>query len=265
MSKTITKNITYCLSLFFLFLSFSHTWAQDEFQLEPLQDESVDQKIEEFKRALELEENGESKELPENPFGNALPKIEEKEAEPQGLSKEDSNKISRFFEEAAKNYEEILSNRPQAEVNAASRRIGTNKELLQSNKAKLNDSESALRKLKLEYIRRFLIIKNAHKNNSFDENTYNRELAKLAKQYEHRVRSLSEDVVFYNKEVDETQDRLKALEELNRINKIIHHKDIIAKPEKPKKPLTELEKMVNQLQSIGCFEVNDVWTSPDIK
>jgi hypothetical protein len=183
----------------------------------------------------------------------------------EGLTEEESRQISRFFEEASKNYEDILNNRPDAEVKTSNQRINSNKELLQENSAKLNHSEGSLRKLKLEYIRRFLIIKKAYENKSFSKETYEKELEKLAKQYEYRVRTMTEDVNFYKGEVNKTDDRLKSLEELNRINKIMYRHHHQEDPEKPKKSATELEKMVDRLQSVGVFEVKDVWKAPDVK
>ena len=142
----------------------------------------------------------------------------------------------------------------------------SNQKLLHDTQSELVKSENSLRELKLGYIRKYLIIKNAYNKKHFDKDTYDKELEKLAKQYEFKVRSLAEDVSFHQKQADKIGDRLNALKELNRINKIMsNYQEKAQKKEEPKKPLSELEKMMQRLQSIGAFEHKDFWGAEDRK
>ena len=109
-----------------------------------------------------------------------------------------------------------------------------------------------------------MALKNSFEQGSIDKALYDRELQKLAREYKFQIDSLSSDVNFWKGQQGKTDERLKTLDELNRINKIVLNK----KPTKPTAPgqkKTELEATVAKLQSIGCFQVGDVWTEPEIK
>lgn len=182
------------------------------------------------------------------------------------VNEEESKEISRLFKKAADNYNDILDNRPEAEMRTNLERLKANKGLVKSNQDKLATSQSDLRRMKLQYIKRFLVLKNSYKRGKFPKKIYDAELAKLAKSYEFKVRELADDKDFYKGELKQTKSRVKALDELNRINKIMHPKRTTKKQRKSKKkkPLTELEKMMKKVQSTSdWFDVKDVWDSPD--
>jgi len=218
------------------------------------QEEATEDTIEDFEKKMEEESSAAS----------VAKSLEEKMPEP--LSEEQSKQISDYFEEASNNYREILDGRPEAEVRNLENRIGQNQMLLEENRSKLSHSEAELRKIKLVYIRQFLVVKNAYKKGYIDKATYNTRLQKLAKEYEFKVQGTASDVDFYQGEFTKTKTRLGKLNESNRINKILINQQLGGRKKQAKqRPLTELEKMMQRLQSIGCFEAKDVWTAKDRK
>lgn len=254
-------------------LSFSLISAQEEDLSDLFEEQDIELGLEEVsgeenplvseKESTYKEPSNEDLEM----FAETL-KDEKKSAldELPSIDEEQSKEISLLFEKAAQNYRDILDNRPEAEYKSNVERVESNKGLLNSNRDKLATSQSDLRRIKLQYIKRFLILKNSYKQGNFTKETYEQELAKLAKSYEFKVHSLVDDVDFYKGEVNQTEDRLKALEELHRIHSIMHPEKIKKSEEKKKnkRPLTELEKMMKKVQSTGdLFEVKDVWEAPD--
>jgi len=223
----------------------------DEEAMEPYVEETSE---ESFKEEKDIREFAETLDSDKKSALDSLPKINEDE----------SKEISRLFEKAAKNYNDILENRPEAEMRTNEERLKANKGLLRDNRDKLATSQSDLRRVKLAYIKRFLILKNSYKRGAFTKETYDLELAKLAKSYEFKIRSLVEDKDYYRGQTKQTAERVKALDELNRINRIMNPKKARGKTAKKKKPLTELEKMMKKVQSTGdWFDVKDVWDAPD--
>ncbi len=183
---------------------------------------------------------------------------------PSAMDEEKGKQISRYFEEALKNYEEILGDQKDAEVRTTEKRIEANVDLLDGYQKKLSTSEHSLRKIKLEYMRKFLVLKNSFAENRIDKATYQKELQKVGDEYTYKVKSLSSDKEFYQKETEKASERLKALQELNRINKIIINNDKPALEEQPRK-LTDLEKLLDGVNKMGCFEVKNFCLSPELK
>lgn len=182
------------------------------------------------------------------------------------MDEEKSKQISRYFEEALKNYEDILENQKDSEVKTTEKRIENNIRILEEYQKNLGTSETTLRKVKLEYMRRFLVLKNSFSQNRIDKATYEKELQKMAQEYSYKVSSLTSDRNFYQTEAKKASERLKALEELNRINKIIltHEKGTPEESEPPRQ-LTEIEKLLEGIREIGCFEAKDFCHSPEFK
>ncbi|NUM35686.1 MAG: hypothetical protein HUU50_14155 [Candidatus Brocadiae bacterium] len=184
--------------------------------------------------------------------------------DPSPVDEEKGKQISRYFEEALKNYEEILGDQKDAEVRTTEKRIEANVDLLDGYQKKLSTSENSLRKIKLEYMRKFLVLKNSFAENRIDKPTYQKELQKVGDEYTYKVKSLSSDQEFYQKETQKTSERLKALQELNRINKIIINNDKPVPEEAPRK-LTDLERLLEGVNQMGCFEVKNFCLSPELK
>jgi hypothetical protein len=185
---------------------------------------------------------------------------------PATLDEEKSKQISNYFDEALQNYRDILEERDKAEMETTEKRIDNNKKLLEEQKDKLTVSKTSLRKIQVEYIRRFLILKNFMEQGKIDKKTYEQELGKLAREYKFQLDSLSKEVEFRKTQMTSTVDRLKTLQELERMNKIL----VSQKEKKTVKPslsanATDLEKLVQKLSSMGCFEVKNFWQAPEIK
>ena len=180
------------------------------------------------------------------------------------IDEEKSKQISRYFEEALNNYEEILGDQKDAEVRTTDKRIEANVDLLDGYQKKLSTSENSLRKIKLEYMRKFLVLKNSFTENRIDKATYQKELQKIAEEYTYKVKSLSSDRDFYQKETQKTSERLNALQELNRINKIIINNDKPVSEEQAHK-MTDLERLLDGVNQMGCFEVKNFCLSPELK
>lgn len=193
-----------------------------------------------------------------NLYSSELPQVN---SFPPELTDEQSKQISNYFDEALKNYEEILNDQKASEVRNTDRRIESNKQLLEQHKKNLGQSETELRAVKLEYIRRYQALKTAYEQGNIDKKIYQRELNKMAEEYRYKVANLSSDRDFYQGQTKETSERLKSLEELQRVNKIILSQEqlnqSINSPKKQEKPLTELEKMMQDIRSLQCFEVKD--------
>jgi len=265
----------FLMMLLVFFVGLSTSWAQEEdlsdvfeevgleednaAKEEKTDDAAMEPYVEEtegnsFKEEKDIREFADTLDNDKKSALDSLPKVNE----------EESKEISRLFEKAAKNYNDILENRPEAEMRTNEERLKANKGLLRENRDKLATSQSDLRRVKLAYIKRFLILKNSYKRGAFTKETYDLELAKLAKSYEFKIRSLVEDKDYYRGQTNQTAERVKALDELNRINRIMHPKKASEKAAKKKKPLTELEKMMKKVQSTGdWFDVKDVWDAPD--
>ena len=172
-----------------------------------------------------------------------------------------------LFRSALKNYEEILGQEKDSEVKITEKRIDTSLKLLDEHKDKLSASETGLRKVKLEYVRRYLVLKNAHEQNRIDKKTYEMELDKLAREYQNKVNSLTSDTSFYKEEVKKTSEVLKELQEAHRINKIFLEKEEAEKPVPviPPKQLTKLESFMESIKKTGCFQVRNFCESPEFK
>lgn len=199
--------------------------------------------------------------LPENP------KVEQPatdNATPPELDEEKSRQISRYFEEALQNYRDILGQQETAEVETTEKRIGSNERLMEDQQKKLDTSKTALRKVQLDYIRRYLAIKNSYQQGAIDKKTYEFELDKLGREYKFQIDSLTKDVSFWKSQQGKTAGRLKTLQDVNRINRIMLDKKGIKTPQAQRQP-TELENMVSRIQSIGCFQVKNQWAAPEIK
>jgi hypothetical protein len=193
-----------------------------------------------------------------NVYSSELPKVN---SFPPELTDEQSKQISNYFDEALKNYEEILNDQKASEVRNTDRRIESNKQLLEQHKKNLGQSETELRAVKLEYLRRYQALKTAYEQGNIDKKIYQRELNKMAEEYRYKVANLSSDRDFYQGQTKEASDRLKSLEEQQRVNKIILSQEQwnqnINAPKKEERPKTELEKMVQDIRSLQCFEVKD--------
>ncbi len=191
-----------------------------------------------------------------NTITSDLPSSEQVEQSlPPVLSEDQSEQISQYFEEALKNYEDILNDQQAAEVRTTEKRIESNRQLLQQHQQSLGKSETTLRQVKLEYIRRFQALKSAKEQGLLDEKTYNQQLAKMAEEYRYKVANLTSDRDFYKGQTDKTEARLKNLEELQKINKIVLSQEQDLNPQtKPQRPLTELEKMMQGIRALQCFE-----------
>jgi len=180
------------------------------------------------------------------------------------MNEEKSNQISQYFEEALKNYEDILNQERSSEVKTSERRIENNIELLKRHRQSLNTSESDLRKMRVEYMERYLLLKNSYEKGRIDKKTYQQQLEKLAQDYRFRMNSALSDRDFYKNEAQKTQERLKELEEFNRINKIVLAQEGALMP-KEQQPLNEFEKIISDIQQLGCFEVKNFCASPEFK
>lgn len=224
---------------------------------------------------LPTEFNKPTSDKPANDKTNEMPQLEPgkdigkavEDALPPALSEEKSKQISRYFEEALKNYEEILSQEKSSEVKTTDKRIESNMKLLDEYNQKLSVSETGLRKIKLEYVRRFLILKNAHTTGRIDKKTYEAELEKLAREYQFKINTVASDAGFYKGEVKKTSEILKELQEAQRINKIFLAKEESEKPVQaaPQRKLTQLEKLVAGFRQSGCFEVRNYCASLEFK
>ncbi|WP_372366599.1 hypothetical protein [Candidatus Uabimicrobium sp. HlEnr_7] len=269
----------YFLMMLLVFFVSTSSWAQEEDLSDVFEEVGSEEGTVEMEESLDLDEPEMMEEKREvmdekhfeeqkniREFAETLdtPKKSALDSLPQ-VNEEESKEISRLFEKAAKNYNDILDNRPEAEMRTNEKRLNANKGLLKQNRDKLATSQSDLRRVKLAYIKRFLILKNSYKRGAFTKATYDLELAKLAKSYEFKVRSLIDDTTFYKGETKQTKERVKALDELNRINRIMNPKKAAkSQKKKNKKPLTELEKMMKKVQSTGdWYDVKDVWDAPD--
>ena len=197
--------------------------------------------------------------------GKDISKLEE--ALPPALDEEKSKQISRYFEEALKNYEEILGQEKNTEVKTTEKRIDVNLKLLDEHQQKLSASETGLRKVKLEYVRRFLVLKDAFTKERIDKKTYEKELEKLGKDYQFKINALASDTNFYKGEVKKTTEVLQELQEANRINKIFLAKEEAQKAPavKPQRQLTQLELLMKSIRQTGCFEVKNFCASPEFK
>lgn len=193
---------------------------------------------------------------------------------PAPLDEEKSKKISQYFDEALKNYEDILGGREKREIDTTEKRIGSNRKLLEEQKHRLEASESTLQDVKGEYLRRYLALKNSHDQGNIDEETYHRELDQLARTYVYQLETLGDDVKFYRSESDKTGSRLQTLEEINRINRILmeqqqqqHSLEAEAEAEVEAPPArlpNALEQLMQRIEASGCFRDRNGWDSPDI-
>jgi len=181
---------------------------------------------------------------------------------PQPMSEEKSQQISKYFEEALQNYEEILSQEKASEVKTTEKRIEANARLLEEQKGKLSASEAALRKMRLEYTQRYLMLKNSFEKGRIDKKTYDRELEKIAQEYRFKMGTFVSDRDFYKGEATKTEERLRGLEEYNRINRIVMEQEGGPKPEKP---MNAFESLMQEVKALGCFETRNFCTSPEFK
>jgi hypothetical protein len=184
---------------------------------------------------------------------------------PAPLDEEKSRQISRYFEEALQNYRDILGQQETAEIETTEKRIGSNQKLLDDQKQKLDTSKTALRKVQLEYIRRYLALKNSHQQGAIDKKTYEAELDKLGREYKFQVSSLTGDVGFWKGQQGKTSQRLKTLQDVNRINRIMLDKKGVKSPQNQQRQPTELDNLVQRIQTIGCFQEKNMWTATEIK
>jgi hypothetical protein len=208
-----------------------------------------------------------SQELPTVNPGEDIQKSIEDDL-PAELSEEKSKQISRYFEEALKNYEDILSSERSSEVRTTSQRLEKNIQLLEEHKSKLGQSETGLRKLKLEYVRRFLILKNAYTQGKFTQKMYEDELDRLGREYQAEVNTLMGDTKFYQGEVNKTQKTIAELEEYQRVNNIFLEKEELEKGYNPApaKKLSPLEGLISSMHKVpGCFEIRNYASSLEFK
>ncbi len=180
------------------------------------------------------------------------------------MNEEKSKQISQYFEEALKNYEEILGQERSSEVRTTERRIENNIELLKQHRQSLSTSESDLRKLRMEYMERYLMLKNSAEKGKIDKKTYQQQLGKLAQDYQFRMNAVLSDRNFYQDQAQKTEERLKELEEFNRINKIVLAQEGVSMP-KEQQPPNEFEKIIQDIRQLGCFEIKNFCSSPEFK
>ena len=186
---------------------------------------------------------------------------------PPALDKDKTQKISRYFDEALKNYGEILGAEKVSEVRTIDKRINNNTKLLQDHQHNLSKSESELRTLKMEYVKRYQALKSSYTKGYIDKNAYDTQLEKLAREYQFKVNSISGDREFYQDELGQTKTRLKKLQETNRINRMFLAKEEAAQlnSQGRKKQVTELEKLMHSIRKTGCFAVKNFCGSPEFK
>lgn len=226
-------------------------------------------------------QSGDKAELPgaltgqkDDASGFVLP---QKEQMPAALDEEKSKQISRYFDEALKNYEEILGSREEREIKTVEKRIDSNKELLDKSTTKLSETENILRRMKGQYLRRYLALKSSHEQGNIDKATYENQLDKLAQEYVHQLENLEDDASYYRDEKEKTRARLETLQEINRINGIIQAQqqrddelDIEqaggpqGSRQEPERIPTQLELLMFRIEAAGCFQDQDVWRSPHI-
>jgi len=179
------------------------------------------------------------------------------------MSEEKSRQISEYFEEALRNYEDILGQERSSEVRTTERRIENNIELLKQHRQNLGASETELRKIRLEYMERYLLLKNSFEKGKLDKKTYQKQLEQLAQDYRFKMSALVSDRDFYQGEAKKTEERLQELEEFNRINKIVLSQEGVAMPQEQQPP-NEFEKIIWDIRKLGCFEFKNFCKSPDI-
>lgn len=186
---------------------------------------------------------------------------------PPPPSKDKSKKINEYLGEALKNYEKILDERDTEEVKTTDKRIKSNKQLLQDHEKSLDESKQILRKFKSASLKRFMALKNAYNQGKIDKKTYDEEVKKLNNNYKFKRNALNKDISFYKEENTKTQKRLKGLQELNRINKIVLKQNEKEKkrPQAKKVPLSSLEQLSRGIKKIGCFKVQNFCSSSEIK
>jgi hypothetical protein len=188
------------------------------------------------------------------------------------MDEEKSKQISKYFDEALKNYEDILNNRPDAEMKSGEKRIEANKTLLEEQQKKLSGSSTSLRQIKLDYLQRYLSLKNSFEQGHLDKKTYHQQLDKLAKDYAYQIESLKDDVSFHEEQTAKTNERIKELESVQRLNNILMEQNkrsnpAAAKstPTEPKRKTTELEMLMQRIEAAGCFADKKVGDAPDFK
>lgn len=191
---------------------------------------------------------------------------------PAPMDAERSKKISGYFDEALKNYEDILNSRPEAEVKTTEKRIESIQKLLEEQERGLGVSETSLRKIKLVYLKQYLHLKAAYEEGKIDEKSYYQRVDDLGKKYAHEIDSLKDDVEYYKTQSEKTSAKLKEQEEINRVNKIFWEEtkasqpgeqpDVIAEPERTP---TELEMLIPRIEAAGCFQQVNGGRLPVIK
>lgn len=190
---------------------------------------------------------------------------------PAALDEDKSKQISRYFDEALHNYEEILDNREEAELRATEKRIEANREMLGSQQGQLSSSETKMRQIKLEYLKRYLALKNSYEQGRIDKQVYYQQLDKLAREYQFQMETLKDDVSFYKDQSGKTDSRLKQLEELQRINKILMaqnpkpKKAENAQSEEKKRVASDLEMVLQRIKAAGCFKPQNVGQASDLR
>lgn len=189
---------------------------------------------------------------------------------PASLDENKSKQISNYFDEALKNYEDILGSVETSDIETGKKREIKNREILKEKQTLVNQSEARLRQLKKEYLQRYLTLKNSYEQGRLDKKIYHQQLDKLAKDYSYQIKSLKEDIEYNRVQSEKTSERLKTLEELNRINTILMEQEgrtpkaeIV--PAEPKRIPTDIEFVIPRIEAAGCFKKKDFWTASDIK
>lgn len=184
-------------------------------------------------------------------------------------SEEQSKQVLKYLEEAENNYRGILEDEKPGEVRSTERRIDSNRELKESQDSKLKDSKEQLRQMKQEYLFRYNNLKKSYEAKRIDKKTYERELERLAQKYDFQSSDLRTDVDFYSKASAETSERLKTLEEKNRINRLMldqyQKKKLDATKKDKQRDLYKLELFAKQIKNLGCFAPRNSWKNGDIK
>lgn len=201
---------------------------------------------------------------------NPADKPGEKTTTPPPMDEERSKQISRYFDEALKNYEEILESRPEAESKSTEERVGALNKLLEEQQSGMGQSEGTLRVIKLAYLKQYLSLKNSYEQGLIDDKTYYQKVDALGSKYSYEIQALKQDVAYYREQSDKTGSKLKEQQEIDRVNKIFLSEAQKARPktaiaEGPKRTPTELEMLIPRIQAVGCFQEKNFGKASDIK
>jgi hypothetical protein len=151
-----------------------------------------------------------TQEMPQIDYGNDLNYTVEQMVPSDPESEARRKQIYAYFEEALKNYDEILlQEKNTMGSKVAVKRLDSNIKFLEEREKKGQQSPNDnLQKIKLHYMKKFLILKNS----------YETEVEKLAKEYQNQLQKV---VKAYQGEAKNSENMIKEFKtETDRMNKI---------------------------------------------